>query len=158
MIDIKKSYSLSRFHLILSLIIILFLMGLLLRFFDMVQASIEEMSVEINFLNMQQMMHYQNYLTKSKDNHCTILDKPDFFQQISPSGSGSSESKTTPGAWQYDPAKHQITYNVQSKNYFRSEIGQKIVINLYCKEGSVVFKENSFQWCHDKKLWGCRSW
>lgn len=158
MTNIRKSYRLSRFHLVLALIVILLLMGLLLRFFDMIQASIEEVSVEINLLNMQQMMHIQNILTKSKDPHCNILDKPDLFQQIDPSAAGSSKTKAIPGTWQYEPEKHQITYNVISKSYFRSEISQKIVIDLYCNKGIIVFKEKSFQWCHDKKIWGCRAW
>jgi hypothetical protein len=157
MIDIKKSYRLSRVHLVISLIVVLILMGFMLRFFDMIQASIEQVSVDINLLNMQQMIHFQDLLTHSKNSQCKILDNPDLFQQISPS-SDSSESKSTPGTWQYDSQKHQITYNVRSTSYFRSKTNQKIVVDLYCKEGVVVFKEQSYHWCHDKKVWGCSAW
>lgn len=158
MIDLKKSYRFSRFHFILLLIIVLLLMGVLLRFFDMIQASLEEVTVESNLLNMRQMLHIQNLLTKSKDPQCKFLDEPDLFQQINPATTNSAESNTTPGTWVYDPKEHKITYNVRSKNYFRSEIAQKVVVSLYCKEGVVVFKEKSFQWCQDKKMWGCSAW
>lgn len=154
MIDIKKSHRLSHFHLVLALILVFFLIGLFLRFFDMIQASVEEVSVEMNLLNMKQMLHFQNLLTKSNDPNCNILDKPDLFQQ----SADSSESKTIPGTWQYDLGTHQIIYNVLSKGYFRSKIGQKIVINLYCNKGTVIIKESSFQWCHDKQIWGCHAW
>lgn len=156
--EMRKSYRLSRYHCGIVLILILILIGLFLRFFELIQASIEEVSMEVNLLNMQQMLHYQNLLSKSKDPQCTFLDKPDLFQQFSADVPDSSVDKATPGSWHYDSIKHQLIYHVRSKHYFRSEFKQKIIIVLYCNHGVISFKQSSFKWCRDKTILGCRSW
>lgn len=154
--EMRKSYRLSRYHC--GIVLILILIGVFLRFFELIQASIEEVSVEINLLNMQQMLHYQNLLSESKDQQCTFLDKPDLFQQLSAGIPDSSTDKAVPGSWYYDAKKHQLIYHVRSKNYFRSEFTQEIIIVLYCNHGVISFKQSSFKWCRDKKIWGCSSW
>jgi hypothetical protein len=121
-----------------------FLIGALLRFFEMIQASLEEMSVEINVMSLQQMIRSHNAETQAGDLQCTYLNKPDAFT--------FANSKN---GWQYDAAKHQLIYSVRSKRYFSSENVQKIVLELYCNKGAVFFKKTPFQWCHEKRLWGC---
>lgn len=155
--DFKKSYHASRLHLVISIILVLLLMGFLLRFFDMIQASLEEASVDINLLSLQQWIHFQDLLTRSKNSQCKFLDNPILFKNIGYQNK-SAESESIPGTWHYNAKNHKITYNVRSKSYLRSEIEQKIIIDLYCKEGKVVFKERSFRWCRDKKIWGCSEW
>lgn len=158
MININKSYRLSRFNLAVVLCIIAILTGVFLRYFDIIQASIEEVSVEINLLNMKQMIHAQNFISEKKDTQCKLLDDPNLFPTIDLSGKEAGKQQMVPGTWQYDAQKHQITYSVRSKHFFRSELGQKIVIDLYCKDGRVLFVQNKFQWCRDKKIWGCIAW
>lgn len=158
MINIKKSYRLSRFNLAIVLCIIAILTAVFLRYVNVIQASIEEVSVEINLLNMKQMIHAQNYISEKKDTQCQYLDDPNLFPTTDLNGKEKGKQQIVPGTWQYDSKKHQLTYSTRSKQYFRSDLGQKIVVDLYCKEGKVIFIPNKFQWCRDKKIWGCMAW
>lgn len=156
MTNMKKSYHLSRGPIIVLLLLVVLLIGLFVRFLDLMQASIEEVSVQSTLLNMQQLMHFQSSLTKNQE--CTFLNKRDLFQQFNVSSADSSSVKNTPGSWAYDFKKHQLIYNVRSSGYFKSKHPQQMVIDLYCNQGNVIFKVDSFQWCHDKKIWGCTVW
>ncbi|WP_129556793.1 hypothetical protein [Legionella sainthelensi] len=154
----KKSYRLSRGPIIVLLLLVVLLIGLFIRFLDLIQASIEEVSVQSSLLNMQQLMHFQGSFSETKNPECTFLNKSDLFQQFNVSSSDSSSVKNTPGSWVYDSKKHQLIYIVRSRSYFKSKHPQQMVIDLYCNQGNVIFKVDSFQWCHEKKIWGCTAW
>jgi hypothetical protein len=156
-IDLKKSYRLSRFGLALVICIMAVLVGVILRYFEEIQASVEQVAVDLSLLNMKQMVDTQNLITKTGGTECAVLDKQDVFfkgeQRAADVG-----TEVQPGDWQYDAQQHQLTYFVRSTHYFKSKFGQKIIIDLSCKEGRIFFKASSFQWCRDKAFWGCKDW
>ncbi len=158
MIDFSKPYHLTGFRLVVVIIIAALLIGLFLRFAGVIQASMEEISIELNLMSMQQMVRDQNLMSKDQDQQCKYLDNPDLFLFVSNPMAESTPDKQTPGSWAYDNKSHQLTYFVRSTDYFRSKFGHKIVLDLYCKQGVVVFKKSPFQWCHDKRIWGCGDW
>ena len=155
---LRRSYQLSRFHLAIVICLLAILVAVFLRYASMVEASLEQVSVQINLLNLQQMTRFQNMLTQQSDPHCSYLNKPDLFTSIGIAGMEVSPVDNRSGAWQYDPRGHRLTYFVRSKRYFKSDNGQKIDIDLYCKQGLVFFKVSRFQWCQDKRIWGCAAW
>ena len=73
-----KSYRLSRFHLSVVLCEILLLVGILLRYFDMIQATMEKTTVETNLNDIMRMMHAQNLLSIATDRNCSFLNNPNF--------------------------------------------------------------------------------
>lgn len=156
--DLHKSYQLTRFRGAIVMIILAILVGIFLRFTDIIQASMEEVSVEINLISMQQMIRDHNYLEKGKDMQCKLLDDPELFLFASNPMSESKPDQQRSGSWEYDSKKHQLTYAVRSTVFFRSKFGQKIVLDLYCNKGVVLVKKNPFQWCHNKGILGCKNW
>ncbi|WP_133134262.1 hypothetical protein [Legionella santicrucis] len=154
----KKSYRLSSVHIVVLFILVVLLIGIFIRFLDLMQASIEEVSVQSTLFNMQQFARFQSSFSETKNPECTFLNKPDLFRQFNVRSADSSSAKNVPGSWIYDSKKHQLIYNVRSRNYFKSKYSQQMVIDLYCNQGNAIFKVDSFQWCHDKKIWGCTVW
>jgi hypothetical protein len=135
------------------------LVGVFLRFFSIIQASIEQVSVDVSFLNFQQMIRYQNMVSGSKDKNCKILENPSLFKGMGIDGLDTlGDARATSGGWSYDSKNHSLSYTVHSNSYFRSKIDHKIVIGLYCKNGVVGFNVSDYQWCRDKRFWGCQSW
>lgn len=155
MINERNRYHLSKFHKILVLIICCILITVLMRFFDIFEASMEELSVEISIMNTRQMIYYQNILSKSSSDGCAFLNDPNF---LGSSSSLEGDMEANNSAWKYDNKKHLLIYNVRSKRYFRSQLKQKIVLALYCKKGIIQMKASKFQWCQNKAIWGCKSW
>lgn len=155
MMDLHKSYQLTRFRLAVVIIIVAVLIGALLRFFETIQASIEQVSVNMNLISAQQLIRDQNLMTQNTDKTCSYLGHPDLFIF---SGSNDTSKEEIPGSWSYDPKKHQLTYYVRSTAYFRSNIGQKIRLDLYCDKGVVLMKRSTYQWCNDKRIFGCGEW
>lgn len=157
MIDIKKSYQLTRFKLAIVLIILALLTGFFLRFFDLIQASIEQMALEINLMNMQQMIREQNLMTRDQDKSCAFLNNPNLFESAY-ADPEQSPHQQKPGEWHYDAKTHQLAYLVRSKRYFRSKNDHQLIIELYCNKGVVQVRKQPFVWCQDKRLWGCSQW
>jgi hypothetical protein len=158
MSTLSKSSQLSRLRVVIVLIVVFLLITLLLRFYQMTEASLEEVAVNLNIISMQQMMHDQSLLTATKDPKCSYLEKPDLLQTLSPITADQPSAESTSGHWYYDVHKNQLTYKVKSTLYFRSDLGKKVVIELYCNKGIVRFKVNRFQWCHNKTISGCSQW
>lgn len=158
MINIMKSYRLSRFHLSVVLCVILLLVGILLRYFDMIQATMEKTTVETNLNDIMRMMHAQNLLSIATDRNCSFLNDPNLFPQASRNVSDETGNQGSNRGWEYNEKNHALTYFVRTRTFFSSRVAQKIIIHLYCKKGRVVFKVSPYKWCHKMSLWGCAVW
>lgn len=155
---LRRSFSLTRFHLAVLVCILLILLGVLISFFDVIEASMEEAALEINLGTMKRMMQIHNLVSQEHDSHCSFLDNPDLFPQVNALAQEASQEQQKDGQWQYDAKNHQLTYFVRTRNFFRSKFERKVVINLYCTKGMVVFHISPFNWCREKTLWGCAAW
>ena len=134
MINIMKSYRLSRFHLSVVLCVILLLVGILLRYFDMIQATMEKTTVETNLNDIMRMMHAQNLLSIATDRNCSFLNDPNLFPQASRNVSDETGNQGSNRGWEYNEKNHALTYFVRTRTFFSSRVSQKIIIHLYCKK------------------------
>ncbi|KTD50714.1 hypothetical protein [Legionella quateirensis] len=155
MINLGRSYEFTRMHLAIVLCLIAVLVGTLLRYFEVLEATVERTTVSMNLNTIMQLAHSQSILLKQTDPDCSYLNNSDYIFQAS--GFASPEDQES-GYWQYNPVLHQLTYKVRGKRYFWSNIDQKIVVDLYCDKGIVEFTVSSYRWCQDMRLWGCHEW
>lgn len=151
---LHQSYQLKRFHLAIILIFLSIVVALMLRYFAMLEAIVEQTAVSNTLLNIQQQILLHNLLldTDKADKTCSVLDKPDFFNGIA---SLTSTESPTPGQWHYDAKRHSLHYFLRAKSYFRSSFAQEIKIGLYCKQGLITYRISPFKWCVKMHFWGC---
>ncbi|MBL7480975.1 hypothetical protein [Legionella bononiensis] len=155
MINLGRSYQLSRVHLAIVLCLIAILAGTLLSYFELLEATVEKTTVSMNLNMITNLVHSKSILLKQTNPDCSYLNEPDFILQAS--GFASPELQES-GYWQYNPVLHQLTYKVRGKRYFWSKNDHQIVVDLYCNKGIVEFTVSSYRWCQDMRLWGCHEW
>jgi hypothetical protein len=155
--DIKN---LTRIFVILLIgFVIYFLWGQL----QSMQASVEEVALNYNLSTLKRLFSLKERIDSGLG--LPIQKRfqalPSFLETMGFDVLKVKKSlKTIPiGRWVYYIDSNEVRYQVRSKDYFRT-ISQKPYLTIQFIEikGKIEMSLSAFQWCVEKKWWGCGKW
>lgn len=159
---LNKSYRLKRYHMVIVIILVFFLVSIMLRYIAMLRASIEKMAFHNNLGLIERMILIHQAFAQNTSTHCQEFKDFNYIQQIAGGGLRLQKidinTQSLAPFWTYDPERHVLTYHILSQQYFQSSIGNKITIKFNCASAKTTLDVSPHRWCKDMGLWKCNAW
>jgi len=159
---LAKSVRLSRYHVAIVIILVSLIVWVILRYALMLAASLERTVFYNNVQLIQRMLQLQQILAREDEGVCSVLDNSDLFQRATGGGLRLVPLEAGKDAlasnWNYNPVEHVLVYHVRTRDYFRADPPQRIMLKFYCQQDKISMDVSPHEWCREMAFWGCKQW